>query len=120
MKLAGNKLFKQYVLGFVLSLILTMAAYLLVAGTELRGTPLYLALGGLAFVQMIVQLWYFLHLGEEARPRWRLLSFGFMALILLIIVVGTLWIMHHLNYNMMEMSGEAKHDYMMEQKDKGF
>jgi len=120
MKLADNKLFKQYVLGFVLSLILTMAAYVLVAGTELRGTPLYLSLGGLALVQMLVQLVYFLHVAEEARPRWRLLSLVFMTIILLIIVVGTLWIMHHLNYNMMEMSNEAKHDYMMEQKDKGF
>ena len=69
---------------------------------------------------MAVQLVFFLHLDEESGPRYKLAAFGFMALILLIVVVGSLWIMQHLNYNMTHMSPQDKNDYMTIQKDKGF
>lgn len=111
---------KQYIIGFVLSLIITLVAYFAVVGEWVAGFALLALLCGLAVVQMIVQLVYFLHLGDEVRPRYRLASFLFMAGILLIIVVGSLWIMHHLNYNMMHMSPPEKSDYMLKQFDKGF
>lgn len=110
----------KYIIGFVLSLLLTLAAYMIVVNGVLGGMMLLLALGGLALVQMAVQLIYFLHLGEEAGPRYKLASFGFMAVILLIIVVGSIWIMDNLNYNMMNMSPQQKTDYMKTQYDKGF
>jgi heme/copper-type cytochrome/quinol oxidase subunit 4 len=42
----------------------------------------------------------FLHLGNEAKPRLKLLVFGFMALVVMILVFGSLWIMYSLNYRM--------------------
>lgn len=111
---------KNYTIGFVLSLALTLAAYFAVVNELASGLTLLLILGGLAIAQMIVQLIYFLHLGEEMRPRYRLASFLFMAGILLIIVVGSIWIMHHLDYNMMNMSPNEKTEYMLNQHDKGF
>lgn len=111
----------KYITGFVLSLALTIVAYALVTtGGLFESTSLLIVLGVLALVQMIVQLVLFLHVTDEEGPRYRLFTFGFMATILLIIVVGSLWIMHHLNYNMMQMSPNEKDEYMTGQRDKGF
>mgnify|MGYP000884197578 FL=1 len=111
---------KKYVIGFVLSLALTLLAYVVVTGGVVSGTALLWLLGGLALVQMIVQLVYFLHLGEEVGPRYRLQSFLYMAGALVIIVVGSIWIMQNLNYNMMNMSPDEKTQYMLKEHDKGF
>jgi cytochrome o ubiquinol oxidase subunit IV len=115
-----NRTLIQYCIGFVSSLVLTFTAYLLVVGNTVEGLSLLLILGGLALIQMIVQLIFFLHVGSETRPRFRLFSLVFMTIVLVIIVGGSLWIMHHLNYNMMEMSSHEKDIYMTSQKDKGF
>lgn len=90
-----------YVIGFTLSLLLTGAAFLAVMQLSL---PRGLAIGvivTLAIIQLLVQFIFFLHLHEEQKPRWNLLVFLFMLCIVLIIVTGSLWIMHHLDYNMM-------------------
>lgn len=109
----------KYIIGFVLSLVLTLLAYgIVVGGTS---APWLLpALGVLAIVQMLVQLTFFLHLGEEARPRWKIISFLFMASALSIIVAGSIWIMSNLNYNMMYMTADEKESYMLKQYNKGF
>lgn len=111
---------RSYVIGFVGSLILTIVAFVCVQYELLEGTQLLIAIGVLAAIQAIVQLYYFLHLGSEAKPRVRLMTFSFMFLILLIIVGGSVWIMHHLNYNMMQMTPSEKNYYMNSQRDKGF
>lgn len=110
----------KYIIGFVLSLVLTLVAFYLVEKELLSGTTLVLVLGGLALVQLVVQLTYFLHLGDEVGPRYKLASFLFMGGILVIVVVGSVWIMDNLNYNMMDMSPQQKTDYMKTQHDKGF
>lgn len=111
--------YTKYIIGFLLSLGLTLLAYAIVV-LKLVDTWAVGILLVLAVAQMVVQLVYFLHLGEEVGPRLKLLSFVFMGVILLIIVVGSLWIMNHLNYNMMEMTPDEKETYMMGQKDKGY
>lgn len=109
----------RYIIGYILSLILTITAYNLViyksANSFLLG-----ALVLLAVVQLIVQLVFFLHLGDEAKPRYKIISFVFMSVMLLIIVIGSLWIMQNLDSNMMHMTPQEKTDYMMTQHDKGF
>lgn len=90
-----------YITGFALSLCLTTAAYLLVVNHMLSGRQLALSLAGLAVAQLLVQLLFFLHLGRESKPRWKLLVFWFMLLVLGILVVGSLWIMRNLDYHMM-------------------
>ena len=108
----------KYFTGFILSLVLTLCAYML--ATHNSGfSGLIAILGILAITQLGVQLYFFLHLAET-HARVKLLSFGFMALILCIIVGGSIWIMYHLNYNMMHMAPQEKDQYMLTQKDKGF
>lgn len=92
---------KDYVIGFTLSLVLTAAAFYLVMVPRLTGGPLILTLVGLGLVQAIVQLRFFLHLGQEPKPRWETVVFFFMVSVLLIIVLGTLWIMYDLNNRVM-------------------
>jgi cytochrome o ubiquinol oxidase operon protein cyoD len=109
----------RYTIGFILSLLLTLVAYDLVVYRSASAWLLAI-LGLLAVTQMIVQLVFFLHLGDEVRPRYKFASFVFMAGILVIVVGGSLWIMDNLNHNMMQMSPTEKTNYMMTQHDKGF
>ncbi|MBA3237943.1 MAG: cytochrome o ubiquinol oxidase subunit IV [Parachlamydiaceae bacterium] len=96
---------KSYVIGFIISLLLTSASFLIVVFKVLAGQTLIFALVFLALVQSICQLLFFLHLGQEAKPRWETMIFFFMFIILLIIVGGSLWIMQDLNDRvMMDMS----------------
>lgn len=90
-----------YVAGFVLSVVLTIIAYVLVVNQAIPDrTVLIGAIIGLAVVQFVVQMVFFLHLGRESRPRWNLVVFSFMLMVLFILVLGTLWIMNGLEYNM--------------------
>lgn len=90
-----------YVTGFGLSVLLTLAAYFLVTRHALIGDSLLFAIAGLALVQFVVQLIFFLHVDVESKPRFKLLVMVFMFLVVVIIVAGSLWIMNNLNYNMM-------------------
>ena len=98
---------KGYVIGFVLSLLLTLVAFLFVSEhvTSGHGQPSHQVIVPLlavfALSQFVVQMVFFLHLGTDRAQRWKLLVFWFMIVIVLILVVGSLWIMQNLNYNMM-------------------
>lgn len=107
-------------IGFALSVILTIIAYGTVVLKWITGdTAIYIVIG-LAVVQVIVQLVFFLHFGRESKPRWNMQMFYFMLVFLGIMVAGSLWIMYNLNYNMMDMSPQEMDIYMIEQSDKGF
>ncbi len=54
-----------------------------------------------AIAQILVHLHYFLHLDFSSEARWNLLALIFAVLIMVLFVVGSLWIMHNLNYRMM-------------------
>lgn len=107
-----------YSVGFLSSIILTLAAYAIVVQNTIRGalspTLIAILLAVFASIQLTVQLIFFLHLTEEAKPRWKLMSFIFAFIILGIIVVGSLWIMFDLNSRMM-MSPEEMTQYMNRQ-----
>lgn len=92
---------RLYVIGFVLSLILTLAAYFVVVGKIVTGAALAITVGALAIAQFIVQVLFFLRLHQEKKPHWKLTVFFFMLLVLVVIIFGTLWIMLSLNYNLM-------------------
>jgi cytochrome o ubiquinol oxidase operon protein cyoD len=65
----------------------------------------------LGLIQAIVQIVFFLHVGQEAKPRWETLIFFFTILILMIIAIGSVWIMNDLNNRMMfGMEKEISHD----------
>lgn len=98
---------RSYIIGFVLSLALTLTAAALVwihinsGHTLLSHEFLYPALLVLAIVQLLVQLIFFMHLAGESGPHWRLGVLVSTVGIILIVVIGSIWIMDHLNYNMM-------------------
>lgn len=102
---------KSYALGFLASLLLTTLSFLVVITKLFSGKILIYALIVLAIVQAIAQLLFFLHVGQEAKPRWESLIFGFTVLILLIVIIGSLWVMYDLNARMMpEMQTERTND----------
>jgi cytochrome o ubiquinol oxidase operon protein cyoD len=93
---------RSYSIGFVLSIILTILAYLFVVnGTVvLSGGVVAGAIIWCAGAQLLVQLVFFLHLGSGSKPRWNLIILIFTLIILFIIVGGSLWIMANLKTNM--------------------
>jgi cytochrome o ubiquinol oxidase operon protein cyoD len=91
---------RAYVLGYIYSIELTIIAYLLVTRHLADKSALVLAVVGLAIIQLMVQLRFFLHLGKESKPKWNLIVFLFMLMVLLILVLGSLWIMFNLNRHM--------------------
>jgi cytochrome o ubiquinol oxidase operon protein cyoD len=97
---------RSYIIGFLLSIFLTFAAYIPVvmhqnSRHELFSHELLLYfVSFLAVLQLVVQLIFFLHLLQEQKPRWNLVFFFSTISIVLIVVVGSIWIMNHLNYNM--------------------
>lgn len=100
-QLGWHATFKSYALGFILSIVLTFASYLLVVKNVFTGLSLHLAIIGFAIVQMIAQLVFFLHLGKGAKLKWNLVIFFYMLLALVILVFGTLWIMYNLDERVM-------------------
>lgn len=92
---------KSYGIGFIGSLALTAISFLLVFTKLFSEQTLIYSIVALALVQGIVQLLFFLHLGQEAKPRWETIVFCFMVIVLLIIALGSLWIMSDLNERVM-------------------
>ncbi len=85
---------------FLASLFLTLAAFFIVESFQKSwATQLTVAILGL--IQAWMQLVIFLQLGRESKPRWNLIVFLFTIMVTLILVLGSLWIMNHLNYNLM-------------------
>jgi cytochrome o ubiquinol oxidase operon protein cyoD len=92
---------KNYVIGFILSVILTLLAFLIVWQSLLQDIYLVGSLIILAISQLYVQVIFFFNLDTETKPKWNTMAFLFMMLIVLIVVLGSLWIMTSLDYNMM-------------------
>jgi cytochrome o ubiquinol oxidase subunit IV len=103
---------KSYVIGFIISFVLTAISFSLVISRLFSDQILIYTILGLAIAQGIAQLLFFLHVGqEEAKPRWASIAFCFTVFILLIVLIGSLWIMHDLNDRMMpNMNQEHSHD----------
>ncbi len=97
----SQKTFKSYVTGFILSIILTVLAFVLVKQRFLSDSLLYFSLALLAIMQLIVQSICFLRLNSGVEGRWSLMPFLFAIFVIVILVGGSLWIMYNLNYNMM-------------------
>lgn len=90
----------KYVTGYLLSIYLTLSAYLLVVNHAFDNTFMVTILVILAVLQFFVQLVYFLHLSANRNDRWRLVVFGFMVLVVGILLGGSIWIMNNLTYRM--------------------
>jgi cytochrome o ubiquinol oxidase operon protein cyoD len=98
---------RDYVTGFLLSVVLTAIPFWLVMARVLP-TPAVTTLVILAFalVQVVVHMVYFLHMNPRSEGGWNLIALIFTAVLVVIVLIGTLWVMHHMNANMMP----AMHD----------
>lgn len=95
--------FKSYSIGFLLSVILTAIPFWLVMsgkGFDKSSTTAIVILG-FAAVQIVVHMIYFLHLNTKAEGGWNMLALIFTVVLVVITLSGSIWVMYHLNHNMM-------------------
>ena len=97
--------FSGYVTGFLLSVILTAIPFYLVMNKVIpsSGMTAFVILA-FAVVQIVVHMIFFLHMNTKSEGGWTLLALIFTLVLLVILLAGSLWVMHHLNTNMMPMS----------------
>lgn len=91
--------FRTYAWGIGLAILLTVVPFALVHWTVLPRFSLLILIGLFALVQMVVHFRFFLHVGfRQKRKDWQLIAFS--ALLLFIMVAGTIWIMASLAMRM--------------------
>jgi len=102
---ASHSTFKGYAIGFVLSVILTAIPFWLVMA-KVFDKPAVTSMVVLAFaaVQIVVHMIYFLHMNTKSEGGWNMLALIFTIMVVVITLSGSLWVMYHLNHNMMPMS----------------
>lgn len=109
----GHGSVKSYLTGFVLSVILTVIPFWLVMGNTLDNslvtTLVILALGA---TQMVVHIVYFLHMSTKSEGGWTFMALIFTITLVVIMLAGSVWVMYHMNKNMMPMSGHEMMNQM--------
>lgn len=98
---ASHGTLKSYVVGFILSLGLTVLSFGAIMTGVLPRDMILPAITLLAVVQVLVQLLFFLHLGTAPERRNNTVIFLLTALLIVIVVALSLWVMHNANVNMM-------------------
>ena len=98
---ASRGSFKSYVVGFLLSIVLTVIPFALVMSGAFSSSSVLFGIFCAAIVQILVHLHYFLHLDTSSAMRWNVMALVFAILVIILFVGGTLWIMYHLHYRMM-------------------
>lgn len=97
----GHGTLRGYLIGFALSAVLTAIPFWLVMSGALEGNWAVAVIVACAIVQIGVHSAYFLHLNTSGEGGWTLLAYVFTGVIVIITIAGSLWIMYHLNTNMM-------------------
>jgi cytochrome o ubiquinol oxidase operon protein cyoD len=102
---------RGYTIGFVLAVILTAIPFWLVMGKVFNNSAAAgFVLLGLAAVQVVVHMIYFLHMDGKAEGGWSMLAMVFTIMVVVIMMAGSLWVMYHMNHNMMPgMMSEMTH-----------
>ncbi len=93
--------YSAYLIGFVLAVILTVASFAAVMAHALSPGMALAAVTVLAVVQIVVHLVFFLHLNTSSEQSWNLMCFIFAAASVIVIIGGTVFIMHDTAINMM-------------------
>ena len=101
----------SYMIGFGLSVILTAIPFWLVM-TGVLGDPQLTAftIMGFAVVQILVHMIYFLHMNTRSEGGWTMLALIFTIVLVVITLAGSIWVMYHLNHNMMPQMDMSVHD----------
>jgi len=97
--------FKGYAIGFILSVILTAIPFWLVMAKVFDNShTTSIVLLGFAAVQIVVHMVYFLHMNARSEGGWNMLALIFTIVVVAITLSGSLWVMFHMNANMMPVS----------------
>ncbi|MDB5183038.1 MAG: cyoD [Candidatus Saccharibacteria bacterium] len=91
---------KSYFIGFFLSLLFTAVPYYLVTSKTVSGTALLATIVSIAVIQMAIQVFFFLHLGRGPKPLYNVVFFAGTVGLILVVVIGSIFIMNNLHYNM--------------------
>ncbi len=91
---------RSYIIGFILSLVFTIIPYFMVVNQTVKGTALLVTILVFAFIQMYIQLIFFLHLGLGPKQKWNLYFFVGTFSFILMVVAGSIVIINSLHYNM--------------------
>ena len=98
----GQKKLSLYLIGIVLCIILTLVPFITVMSHKLSHDVVLVIVYAAALGQFLVQVFFFLRLNTKTEQGViNVMSFLFSILILVVLIGGSLWIMWHLNYNMM-------------------
>lgn len=101
--------FKSYMTGFILSVILTAIPFWLVMTKAIPShTTTAMVILAFAAVQIVVHMVYFLHMNTKSENGWTMLALIFTMVLVVITLSGSLWVMYHLNHNMMPSMQELK------------
>lgn len=93
---------RSYVIGFMLSVVLTAIPFGLVMAGGLESRLLTAAIViGAAAIQILVHMVYFLHMNTRSDEGWTMMALIFTVVVVVIILAGSLWVMHNMNTNMM-------------------
>ena len=91
-----------YLTGFVLSVFLTAVPFWLVMGKVFeKSSTTAIAILLIGAVQIVVHMIYFLHMNAKSEGGWNMLSLMFTLTLVVITLTGSLWVMFHLNSNVM-------------------
>lgn len=94
---------RGYLLGLALATGLTIASFWVVGTSEIYRPGLAVAILVLAVAQMGIHLIFFLHITTAPDNANNILALAFGVLIVFLVVFGSLWVMSHMNHNMMPM-----------------
>jgi cytochrome o ubiquinol oxidase operon protein cyoD len=92
---------KSYLIGFALAVALTAVPFWLVMTRTLTNQATALVIMIFAAAQMVVHMIFFLHMNRRAEGGWSIMALLFTAVIVVIALSGSLWVMYHMNANMM-------------------
>jgi len=90
-----------YIIGLGLALILTGISFWVASTSALWGPGVAVGLVVLAIAQMGVHLVFFLHITSGPDNTNNVLALAFGVLMVFLVMIGTIWIMSHMNANMM-------------------
>lgn len=92
---------REYLWGLFLSVVLTAIPFAVVMTGALNETLSITLVLLCAAAQVLVQLVFFLHMNGSSEQIWNTVSGIFVVILLAILIVGSIWIMRHLNHNML-------------------
>ncbi|KTF67251.1 cytochrome o ubiquinol oxidase subunit IV [Sphingomonas sp. HT-1] len=97
-----------YITGFLLSVVLTAIPFAIVMGGWIADTRLAVGIcAALAVAQILVHMVYFLHMNSKSEQGWTMMALIFTVIIVVIALTGSLWVMYHMNLNMMPGMGSG-------------